>query len=113
MKLIFQLILTALVVLVLAEVLPGVGVESFVTSLIVAVVLALLNMTVKPLLVFLTLPATLITFGLFLLVINAVIILLVDWLIPGFGVDGFWWALLFSLLLTITQSLLFRLTKNK
>lgn len=113
MKLIFQLILTALVVLVLAEVLPGVGVESFVTSLIVAVVLALLNMTVKPLLVFLTLPATLITFGLFLLVINAVIILLVDWLIPGFGVDGFWWALLFSLLMTITQSLLFRLTKNK
>lgn len=113
MKLIFQLILTALVVLVLAEVLPGVGVQSFVTSLIVAVVLALLNMTVKPLLVFLTLPATLITFGLFLLVINAVIILLVDWLIPGFGVDGFWWALLFSLLLTITQSLLFRLTKNK
>lgn len=113
MKLIFQLILTALVVLVLAEVLPGVGVQSFVTSLIVAVVLALLNMTVKPLLVFLTLPATLITFGLFLLVINAVIILLVDWLIPGFGVDGFWWALLFSLLMTITQSLLFRLTKNK
>lgn len=113
MKLIFQLILTALVVLVLAEVLPGVGVQSFVTSLIVAVVLALLNMTVKPLLVFLTLPATLITFGLFLLVINAVIILLVDWLIPGFGVDGFWWAILFSLLLTITQSLLFRLTKNK
>ena len=113
MKLIFQLLLTALVVLVLAEVLPGVGVESFVTSLIVAVVLALLNMTVKPLLVFLTLPATLITFGLFLLVINAVIILLIDWLIPGFGVDGFWWALLFSLLLTIAQSVLFRLTEKK
>ncbi len=113
MKLIFQLLLTAIVVLVLAEVLPGVGVESFVTSLIVAVVLALLNMTVKPLLVFLTLPATLITFGLFMLVINAVIILLIDWLIPGFGVDGFWWALLFSLLLTIAQSVLFRLTEKK
>lgn len=113
MKLIFQLLLTAIVVLVLAEVLPGVGVESFVTSLIVAVVLALLNMTVKPLLVFLTLPATLITFGLFMLVINAVIILLIDWLIPGFGVDGFWWALLFSLLLTIAQSVLFKLTERK
>tara|TARA_R110002072_G_scaffold4384_21_gene30831 strand:- start:4860 stop:5201 length:342 start_codon:yes stop_codon:yes gene_type:complete len=113
MKLIFQLLLTAIVVLVLAEVLPGVSVESFVTSLIVAVVLALLNMTVKPLLVFLTLPATLITFGLFMLVINAVIILLIDWLISGFGVDGFWWALLFSLLLTIAQSVLFRLTEKK
>lgn len=112
MKLIFQLLLTAIVVLVLAEVLPGVSVESFVTSLIVAVVLALLNMTVKPLLVFLTLPATLITFGLFMLVINAVIILLIDWLISGFGVDGFWWALLFSLLLTLAQSLLFRLTEK-
>lgn len=113
MKLIFQLLLTAVVVLVLAEVLPGVGVDTFTTSIIVAVVLALLNALVKPILVFLTLPATIVTFGLFLLVINAVIILLVDWLIPGFGVDGFWWALLFSLLLTIAQSVLFSLTEKK
>ena len=113
MKLIFQLLLTALVVLVLAEVLPGVGVDTFTTSLIVAVVLALLNVLVKPILVFLTLPATLITFGLFLLVINAVIILLVDYLISGFTVDGFWWALLFSFLLTLAQSVLFKLTERK
>jgi putative membrane protein len=113
MRLIFQLLLTAVVVLVLAEVLPGVGVDTFTTSIIVAVVLALLNVLVKPILVFLTLPATIVTFGLFLLVINAVIILLVDWLIPGFAVDGFWWALLFSLLLTIAQSILFRLTEKK
>jgi putative membrane protein len=113
MRLIFQLLLTAVVVLVLAEVLPGVGVDTFTTSIIVAVVLALLNVLVKPILVFLTLPATIITFGLFLLVINAVIILLVDWLIPGFGVDGFWWALLFSLLLTLAQSVLFSLTERK
>ncbi|MEX0995742.1 MAG: phage holin family protein [Flavobacteriaceae bacterium] len=113
MKLIFQLLLTAIVVLVLAEVLPGVGVDTFTTSLIVAVVLALLNLLVKPILVFLTLPATLITFGLFLLVINAVIILLVDYLISGFTVDGFWWALLFSLLLTLAQSVLYSLTERK
>lgn len=113
MRLIFQLLLTAVVVLVLAEVLPGVGVDTFTTSIIVAVVLALLNALVKPILVFLTLPATIVTFGLFLLVINAVIILLVDWLIPGFAVDGFWWALLFSLLLTLAQSVLFSLTERK
>ena len=113
MKLIFQLLLTAVVVLVLAEVLPGVGVDAFTTSIIVAVVLALLNALVKPILVFLTLPATILTFGLFLLVINAVIILLVDYLISGFSVDGFWWALMFSLLLTIAQSVLFSLTEKK
>ncbi|MCR9181390.1 MAG: phage holin family protein [Flavobacteriaceae bacterium] len=113
MKLIFQLLLTAIVVLVLAEVLPGVGVDTFTTSVIVAVVLALLNVLVKPILVFLTLPATLVTFGLFLLVINAVIILLVDYLISGFTVDGFWWALLFSFLLTLAQSVLFKLTERK
>ncbi|WP_339610704.1 phage holin family protein [uncultured Planktosalinus sp.] len=112
MKLIIQLLLTAIVVLVLAELLPGVGVDAFTTSIIVAAVLALLNVLVKPILVFLTLPATLITFGLFLLVINAVIILLVDYLIPGFTVDGFWWALLFSLLLTISQSVLYSLTEK-
>lgn len=110
MKFIFQLLLTAIVVLVLAEVLPGVHVDVYSTSIIVAVVLALLNILVKPLLIFLTLPATLISFGLFLFVINAVIILLVDWLISGFGVDGFWWALLFSILLTLAQSVLFKLT---
>lgn len=113
MKLIIQLLLTAIVVLVLAEILPGAHVDSITTSLIVAAVLALLNITVKPLLVFLTLPATLITFGLFLLVINAVIIMLIDWLISGFSIDGFWWALLFSLLLTFIQSILFSLTEKK
>lgn len=113
MKLIFQLLLTAIVVLVLAEVLPGVDVDTFTTSIIVAVVLALLNVLVKPILVLFTLPATILTFGLFLLVINAVIILLVDYLISGFSVDGFWWALLFSLLLTIAQSVLFSLNEKK
>lgn len=112
MKLIIQLLLTAVVVLVLAEILPGIEVASFTTSLIVAVVLMLLNIIVKPILVFLTLPATLITFGLFLLVINAVIILLAGYLISGFGVTSFWWALLFGLLLSFAQSVLFSLTEK-
>jgi putative membrane protein len=74
---------------------------------IVAVVLALLRMTVKPLLIILTLPVTIVTFGLFLLVINAFIILLADSLIDGFNVSGFWIALLFSLILSVFESILF------
>jgi putative membrane protein len=113
MKILIQILLTSVLVLLLAEVLPGVSVDAFTTSLIVAAVLALLNIVVKPILVFLTLPATLITFGLFLLVINAVIILLADYLVSGFNVSGFWWALLFSLLLSLTQSILFSVTEKR
>ena len=71
---------------------------TFGIAVIVALVLSLLNFLVKPLLVILTLPVTIITFGLFLLVINALIILMAGGLVSGFAVDGFWWALLFSLL---------------
>lgn len=113
MKLIIQLLLTAIIVVVLAELLSGIGVDSFLTSLIVAALLALLNVTIKPILIFLTLPATIITFGLFLLVINAVIILLLDYLIGGFTVTNFWWALLFSLLLSLCQSILYSLMERK
>lgn len=112
MKTLIQILLTAIVVLVLGELLPGIHVAAFTTSIIVAAVLALLNLIVKPILVFLTLPATLITFGLFLLVINAVIILLADYLIGGFTVDGFWYALLFSVLLSLMQSILFSIAEK-
>ena len=104
--------MTAIVVFLLASFLPGVNVASYGTAVIVAIVLALLNLIVKPVLVLLTLPVTVITFGLFLLVINAVIILLVDAFISGFNVDGFWVALIFSLLLSIVQSILFSLLPN-
>lgn len=113
MKTLIQILLTAIVVLVLGEILPGIHVDAFTTSIIVAAVLALLNLIVKPILVFLTLPATLITFGLFLLVINAVIILLAGYLVGGFTVDGFWYALLFSVLLSLLQSILFSITEKK
>ncbi len=101
--------MTAIVVFLLANFLPGVAVVSYGTAVIVAIVLALLNLIVKPVLVLLTLPVTIVTFGLFLLVINAVMILLVDAFITGFSVDGFWVALIFSLLLSIVQSILFSL----
>ncbi|HLV61840.1 MAG TPA: phage holin family protein [Galbibacter sp.] len=102
---IIKLLLTAVAVVILANVLPGISVDGYVTAIIVAVVLALLNFLVKPILVLLTLPATILTLGLFLLVINAIVILIVDYLVQGFAAENFWWALIFSLLLTILQSI--------
>ncbi|MDF1518606.1 MAG: phage holin family protein, partial [Lutibacter sp.] len=101
------LVLTAVAVLVIAHFLPGVSVVNFTSSVIVAVVLALLRITIKPLLIILTLPVTIITLGLFLLVINALIILLADNLIDGFHVTGFWVALIFSLILSVFESILY------
>jgi len=112
MNLIIRILLTAVAVVILAKFLPGVGVEGFTSAIIVAVVLGLLNIIVKPILVILTLPITIVTLGLFLLVINACIILLADKFIDGFAVDGFWIALLFSLLLSFLQSILFSLLKE-
>lgn len=113
MKFLLRILLTAVVVVFLAKFLPGVAVAGYITAIIVALVLALLNLIVKPILILFTLPVTLITFGLFLLVINAVIILLADAFVGGFDVDGFWIALLFSLLLSIFQSVLFSLAERK
>lgn len=80
--------------------------EGFLAAVIIALVLSLLNMIVRPILILLTIPLTVLTLGLFLLVINAVIILIADSIIPGFSVQGFWWALLFSLILSLTNALL-------
>lgn len=104
MKAITNILLGALIVFVLAYVLPGVSVEGYLTAIIVAVVLGVLNYIVKPLLVLLTLPITVFTLGIFLLVINAFIIILAGKIVPGFYVDGFLWALLFSVILSIANS---------
>ncbi|WP_247653744.1 phage holin family protein [Flavobacterium sp. CS20] len=93
--------------------LPGINVSSFLIATVVAALLILLNLFVKPILVIFTLPVTIVTFGLFLLVINALIILICDALVSGFEVSGFWSALLFSILLSIFQSFLFALSKKK
>ncbi|SEW11643.1 putative membrane protein [Chitinophaga sp. YR573] len=106
MKLLLRLLVTALAAMVTAYLLPGVRLKDFVTALILAVVLSLLNLLVKPILIIFTLPVTIITLGLFLLVINAIIILLASKLVDGFKVDGFWWALIFSLVLTIVSGIM-------
>mgnify|MGYP001418645008 FL=1 len=112
MKLIIKLLLTALAVVILSKILPGVAVEGYGSAIIVAIVIALLRLIVKPILVLLTLPITIITFGLFLLIINAFIIMMADYFVGGFAVVTIWWALLFSLLLSLFQSLLFSLIKE-
>jgi putative membrane protein len=104
MKTIINIVFTTVFVVLMAHFLPGVKVDSFITAVIVALVLGLLNIFIKPILVLLTLPATVLTLGLFLLVINGIIILICDALVDGFHVSSFWTALLFSLLLSFCQA---------
>ncbi len=112
MNILIKLLLNAIAVFVLAEILNGVYVDNYATSLVVAAVLSILNVLVKPVLVILTLPVSILTLGLFLFVVNAIIILLADKLIEGFRVDGIWTAVLFSILLCILQSLLHSFLKT-
>ena len=110
MKFILRFIASAASVMLLAYFLPGIIIKDFATAMVVVIVLSLCNMIIKPILVFFTLPITVVTLGLFLLVINAVIIMLCAKLVNGFAVDGFLTALLFSLILSISQSIVFSLT---
>lgn len=108
MRFLIQLIISTLAVLIASFLLPGVAIQdnNVFTALIVAAVLAFLNAVVKPIMIVLTIPVTIFTFGFFLLVINALMIILASKLVDGFRVDGFWWALLFSFILSIITSIL-------
>jgi putative membrane protein len=106
MNFLIRLLVTALAAMLTAYLLPGVTIRDFISALVLALVLAILNLLVKPILIILTLPATIFTLGLFLLVINAVIIMLASKLVKGFSVDGFWWALIFSLVLTVISGIM-------
>lgn len=106
MKFIAKIITSALAIMLVTYILPGVSVNSVMTALVLALVLAFLNAIIKPILVLLTLPVTIVTFGLFLMVINALIILFAAKIVDGFQVSSFWWALLFSLILSIVNSIL-------
>ncbi len=106
MKFIINTLVSAVAVLISAWLLPGVHVTDYVSALLVAVVLAFLNAVVKPILTILTIPITFFTLGFFLLVINALIIILASKIIPEFHVSGFWWALIFSLILSLVTGIL-------
>ncbi|MBP9686808.1 MAG: phage holin family protein [Candidatus Doudnabacteria bacterium] len=96
-------LVAAIAVLITSYILPGVHVAGLVAALVVVVILGLINAFIKPLLILLTLPVNILTMGLFTLVINALLVLLASAIVPGFQVDGFWWALLFSVLLTLVN----------
>ena len=111
MGLLINLLINGLAVYITAHVLPGVSVDTFVTAIIVSVVLGVVNTFLKPILFLLTLPATILTLGLFTFVINALMVYLVATFVPGFHVDGFWAALFFSLVLSLVSWVLRGLSK--
>jgi putative membrane protein len=106
MNFIIKLFLNSLAVVIASLLLSsGVHIDGWGNAILLAAVLVLLNVSIKPLLVFFTLPFTLFTLGLFLLVINAAIILIADWILgDGFNVNSFWWALAFSIILSFLNS---------
>jgi len=104
LQILINLILSGLAVFVSAYILPGVKVDSFVTALVVAVLLAVVNTFIKPLVLFLTLPISILTLGLFSFVINALMVILVAAIVPGFHIDGILWALVFSIVLSLVSS---------
>ena len=110
MKLLFRILITSILVVVIAYFMSGVCVAFFSTALFVAVVLGMLNIFIKPILVILTLPVTIVSLGLFLLVINAILILLCTKIVGGFEVDSFWTALFFSIILSVLQSIVLSIT---
>lgn len=109
MAILINWLVSGLAILVTAYLLPGVHVSSFTSALVAAVVLGVINAFIKPILLILTLPINILTLGLFTLVINASVIILTSKLVPGFKVDGFWWALAFGIVLSLINSFLNRL----
>ncbi len=111
--LIIRFLLSGVAVFFSAYLLPGVEVKDYWGALLVAFLLSVVNVVIKPILILFTIPITVITLGLFLLVINALMILLVDWFVDDFHVKGFLWALAFSLILSLFNSMFDDLTKEK
>lgn len=106
MRLLIRILLSTIAVLVADLLLSGVSAPDLKTGILVAVVLGVLNAVVRPIIVLLTLPVTVLTLGLFVLVINAAMVLLAARIVPGFQVAGFWWALAFSVVMWAVQSVL-------
>lgn len=108
MRFLIRIIVIAAVSFGLAHVLPGIHIDTFWTAIVFAVVLAILNIFIKPLIILFTLPVTILTLGLFLFVINALVVLIASKFVHGISIDGFGWALLFSLILSFVSSVLER-----
>lgn len=112
MGFLIRILFVAIISFALANVLPGIHVDTFWTAFVFSVVLAILNIFIKPLLILFTLPATILTLGLFLFIINAIVVLLASRFVTGFRIDNFGWALLFSLLLSLLTSIFTKETQK-
>ena len=112
MNYILKILLSAVAVVILAKLIPGVTVDTYTTAIWVAFLIGILDTIIKPIFVILTLPITIVTLGLFLFVINAVLILVVDNLSEEFYVSSFWTALLFSILLSFFESILYKVIEK-
>ncbi len=106
MALIISLLISGLTVFIAAYILPGVHVDTFLSALVMAVILGVVNTFLKPILVLLTLPINILTLGLFLIVINAVVVLIASAITPGFRIDGFLWAIAFSVVVSLVGAVL-------
>lgn len=100
------LLINSIVIFIAAKMLRGVDIDHFFTAVGVAILLAVINTFIKPVIVFLTFPVTIITLGLFLLIINGAIILLIDKLVEGFKIKNFGWAILYSVVISILNAFL-------
>lgn len=105
MQLLVNWLVATLVIIAVAYVLPGVTITSFTTALVAALVLGIINAALRPVLMFLALPINYVTLGLFTFVVNALLLLLVSAIVPGFGIANFWWALLFSLIIALVNGM--------
>lgn len=112
MGFLIQWLVSAAAIVITAYLLPGVSVAGLFAALVTALVLGLVNAVIRPILILLTLPLNILTLGLFTLVINALLIMLAAAVVPGFAVRGFWWALLFGVVLAIVNFALSPLSKS-
>jgi len=106
MRFLARLVLNGLAIVIAAWLLPGIHLTSTVAALGAGVILGFVNAIVRPVLFFLTLPLTLLTLGLFIFVVNAICFALTAWLVPGFSIDGFWWALIGALFVSVVSWIL-------
>ncbi|MEP1151742.1 MAG: phage holin family protein [Balneola sp.] len=101
-------LLNSVAVFATAKVLPGVEIKNFWSAIVVAALLAIVNTFLNPILQLVSLPVTIITLGLFALVINTLMVMLVDALVEGFKIKNFWWAFIFGIVMSLISGILFR-----
>ena len=106
-------IVATLAIIITAYLLPGTKIDSFFAAMVTALVLGLINAVIRPLFIILTLPINILSLGLFTFIINAALVMLTATVVPGFHVKNFWWALLFSMVLSIINYILSQIEKDQ